>query len=1266
MGQRAGRNFCYASRTHGMQLDARGKVLASTGPLPERRRKAEEKSFERDTGMKMQFTAMRRIHTAPFLIVLLAFALIAPASLRAQFGAAPAPRLTAPIDETRLVPLKGSVLPAIRSQQSSEAAPDGFKLDRMMLQLKRSDAQQANLKQWLDDQQNPKSPRFHQWLSPQEYGSRFGAAPEDIATITEWLQSHGFTVDAVSNARNILTFSGTQASLRNAFHTEMRGYTIRNEHHWANASEVKIPAALAPVVGGIVSLNDVRRHANHRDPVLLKKNELGSKWTQVGQWSPQVVAASGNRPAPQFTAYSGNTQVYLLAPYDFATVYNLQPLWNAGLDGTGQTIAITARSNVNPADIAAFRAEYGLPATKLNVIFPTGVDPQTGATTGDYNDESETDLDVEWSGAVAKGATIDLVATPSTSTTDGTDISDEYIVDEDLASVMSVSYGTCEFDLQQSGNLFFYEIWQQAAAEGITVTVATGDYGPATCDEDFAAEGDTVAIAGDTVNGIASTPYNVAVGGTDFKTYNTVPGEFWSPTNDPTTLASVQAYVPESPWDDSCQNPELLAWLNANGGGYANTAAVCGLGPTIYQNFEGGGGGASNCINATSPYEQTECTQGYPKPSWQSAIPGVPSDNARDIPDVSLFAANGNFNSLLPYCQSDALATGSTCATSIEGAGGTSFASPAFAGIMAIVNQQMQGPQGVANYSLYKLGTKQFNDSSLASCTTSTVASGNACYFYDLAEGSDAVPCSGGSSGSTGCVNQVLGWNAGVGYDLASGIGSVNAYNLVTAWPSAASNLLTSATSLTVAPTTIYGTSLTASISVAPASAGSSTPSGPVVIQVDGQVYSLGAELSNGSTTVSIPAIPVGTHQVTAAYGGDAVFAESDSAVSTLVVSKATPAVALAATRGSVAQGQNITLSAALQVVTDGNPPGGSVTFTDNTTYKVLGTSPVVTATDPVTGQSASAATLIVGSDVLGSGANVIAASYSGDISYNPIISNTVTATYAQPFTASITPGSLQMSAAAVASGSVTINLTPAAGSTLQASAFGFNCGGSLPPGVSCSFSPATLGSSGAVTSTLTVQVNTAQIPTGAPEDRHSGRLDMIALSGLAGFLLTFALGKRSRNQLRLLAALVVGVTASCVVLGCGHSGAPAPITSGPGSTVTTLAASSQAPAYGSAVTLSAKITPGASGGTPTGSVTFLDGGTALGTVTLANSTASFTDNSLALGVHSITAKYSGDTGDQPSVSAADSVDVTYSTNLTINVTGSDGSTSVSLPVAVQ
>lgn len=1231
----------------------------------------ETKDLKRGMGMKIQITAIRKVFTRAYPLVLLAFGFCASMQSMAQSGVAPtlAPNrlITASIDEADLATLRGSTLPAIKGQTSEEVAPDDFKLDRMMLQLKRSAAQDAALKRLLNDQQNPKSPSYHRWLTPAQFGAQYSANAQDITAITNWLESHGFTIESVAKGRNIIQFSGTQAQLRSAFHTEMRGYTIRNAHHWANASDAQIPAALAPAIAGIVSLNDVPIHSNHTNPILLRKDAQTGKFVKAGQWMPATAgsAAGAFAPSPQYTIDRSGQVYHLVGPSDFAAIYNLQPLWNAGLDGAGQNIAITARSNINTADVDAFRAEFGLPAKKLNVILVTGVDPGLQRETGD---ESETALDVEWSGAVARSATIDLVVSPSTNTTDGTVTSEQYIIDENIAPVLSVSYGACEFDLQTSGNQFYNEMWEQAAAEGITVVVAAGDDGPSTCDAaDTTIE--PYEVTGLNVSGVASTPYDVAVGGTDFKTFATAPGEGWNDTNDPTSLASATGYIRESPWNNSCESPEILSYLNALGVSDPTNAALCqDQNETTYGNFQGGGGGQSNCIASTNPNQESSCTAGYPKPSWQSILPGTPSDNVRDLPDVSLFAANGAFNSVLPYCQSDALPPGYTCATDPEIAGGTSFAAPAFAGVMAIINQKVQSSQGLANYLLYKIAAQEYgNAGQLAACDASAVVPGNNCSFYDITEGNINVPCGQADCTFQGGGLDGIGWSAVPGYDMASGIGSVNIANLADAWSTAAANMLSSQTTLALPATSPYGVPLSAKISVVAAPPGTGTPTGTVLIQLDGAVFSAPADLSTGAVSLPLPAISAGAHQVIATYGGDANFDGSVSSASTLTVSKASTALALSATRTAAVEGQSVTLSAIIQVTTNGNEPTGTVSFTDTTSSTLLGTAEVSSGGGS-NGQAVALATLTLPASALASGSNAIAAAYTGDANYAASSStSSVNVAYSIPFSVAISPAQLQLSAAN-ATGAITINVTPAAGTTLQPSSLNFGCAGTLAPGVSCSFSPSTLNAStGTISSTLTVQVNTSQIsPAALPADHAKGRLELIAFSGLGGFMLIALIGKRDR--LKLFTVLCIA-TAAFGIWGCsgGSNSKSAPSKAGPGATTTALTASSLTPAFGSAVTLQASVSSASAGSTPTGAVTFFDGSSALGTMNLASGSASFSSSSLSLGSHAITAKYSGDTGDASSISAAANVDVTYSTNLTVTVgNGSGSSVSQNLPVTVQ
>jgi subtilase family serine protease len=549
-------------------------------------------------------------------------------------------------------------------------------MERMLLQLTSSSEQQTALDQLLADQQDPASPRYHAWLTPEQFGEQFGADREDIDAITGWLESQGFQVTEVAAGRRSIEFKGTVEQVETAFHTQIHRYEWNGRQHIANATDISIPAALAPVIGGVVSLHNFGPRPFHH--VI----------------SPPI--------APQ-TDLSGGP--HGLSPYDFAAIYDVSPLWTAGYDGTGQSIAIVGESDILMTDVTGFRAEFGLPVNNPTIIV-NGTDP--GIVPGD---ETESDLDVEWAGAVARGASIKFVTSASTNSSDGITLSAQYIVQHSTAPVMSLSYGLCEAQLG-SGNSFYGGLWQQAAGEGIAVFVASGDTGSAGCDS---ADSISPASQGFGVNGLASTPYNVAVGGTEFND-TASPSTYWNASNN-TQLASAKGYIPEEAWNESSYTP----------GSSANS---------LYA----GGGGAS--IE-------------WPRPSWQTAT-GVPSGTKRLTPDVSLSAA-GHDGYLIE--QGGALYL----------VGGTSASTPSFAGLMAIVNQYTHTTNGNPNSKFY----------ALAASVPSV--------YHDVTAGSNAVPCVAGSpncsaSAPSSKVGEMNGYNAGAGYDLATGLGSVDANALVTNW----------------------------------------------------------------------------------------------------------------------------------------------------------------------------------------------------------------------------------------------------------------------------------------------------------------------------------------------------------------------------------------------------------------------------------------------------------------------------------------------------
>lgn len=731
-----------------------------------------------------------------------------------------------------------------RAAYDRGAVDAGMPVQHLQLVLLRGAAQEAALQALMERQQDPQSPDYHHWLTPEEFGREFGPSDHDIQAITQWLTAGGLTVTGANKGHTVVEFSGTAAQVERAFHTAIHRYQVSGEEHWANATDPQIPAALAPVVGGIASLHNFRK----RSQAKLARRRLPP--------SP------GGDSVPLYSSNLG-FPFYAVGPSDFATIYNVKGLWNASpsIDGTGQSIAVVGRTNINIQDVRDFRALFGLPANDPQIVL-NGPDPGIIP-----EEETEADLDVQWTGAVAKNATILFVVSESafSSATDGVDLSAMYIVDNNLAPVLSESFLECEAGLGSAGNAFESQLWQQAAAEGITALLASGDAGSAGCDDPNSLNRARLGLA---VSGLASTPYDVAVGGTDFDDF-TIQAQYWSATNDPVTQASALSYIPEVPWNDSCAGGGSLTGCNASGG----------------DDIVAAGGGVSTV---------------YSLPPWQTG-PGIPAGGFRNVPDVSLFASNGFNGSFYVICERDQFG-GQPCNLingTFVGIGGTSASTPAFAGIMALVNQTTNSRQGNANYALYKLAARSGNscNSSLSTTVTNT-----ACVFYDVTKGSNSVPCATGTlncSRETGVGTGILvdpanptvaAWTATSGYDRATGLGSVNAANLAAQWN--ALGLASSSTALTLAstpptsPLTItHGQAVTATVTV---SGGSGTPTGTVSLLAAPTGTPAGFSpltLTNGTVTSPTSMLPGGTsYDVTAHYPGDGTYGPSDSPPVTVTV----------------------------------------------------------------------------------------------------------------------------------------------------------------------------------------------------------------------------------------------------------------------------------------------------------------------------------------------------------------------------------------------
>lgn len=610
----------------------------------------------------------------PFAVSVLAWMSVA-ASIPAQSlsPARPLARLLAPIEESKTVRLVGNVHPLAAATASTSTPVDpGTPMERMVLRLKSSPAQEAQLAQLITQQNDPKSPLFHRYLTPAEFAAQFGVADSDIAKLTAWLKGHGFTLEDVPGGKRSIIFSGTAAQVNSAFKTEIRSFRVSGEKHIGNIDDPQIPAALADVVGGFVQLNDFQaKHSMTRLKPL-----------------PQAMPAGA-----QYDAADG----HYLAPADYATIYDLSPLYSSGINGAGQSIAIISRSNIALSDIETFRSTFALPPNDPQVVI---VDVDPGYR---YDGNStEATLDTEWAGAIAPNATIKLIAGRCTNTSDGVAAAELYAVANNVAPIISVSYGLCESELSAGGTAFYSALWEQAAAQGQTVIVSSGDTGAAGCNS----QSDTTAsVTG--VNGLCSSPFSTCVGGSQFVEGDN-PGQYWQPGNSPAGGSAI-SYIPETTWNESA----------ANGGG----------------GLIASGGGASIAFS---------------KPSWQTG-PGVPNDGKRDVPDVSLSAA-----------QHDGYAMYQAWAGGLFSVAGTSLSAPSFAGLMALVNQKADAQQGLANPVLYALAAKQ--------------ATGGAAVFHDITTGNNSVP-------------GVTGFSAGPGYDLATGLGSVDAAVLVNHWADAVPQL---------------------------------------------------------------------------------------------------------------------------------------------------------------------------------------------------------------------------------------------------------------------------------------------------------------------------------------------------------------------------------------------------------------------------------------------------------------------------------------------
>jgi trimeric autotransporter adhesin len=871
-------------------------------------------------------------------------------SVAAQQAALPAP---AGIDESQLTTLHATVHAMARAEYDQGAVADDFPLNRLLLILARPADREQSLQAFLRNVHASSSAEYHQWVTPEEFGARFGTADADTETVATWLRSHGLSVARVTKGKSTIEFSGTAGQIRGALHTQIHRYSVQGVMFYANASEISVPQAIASRIAGFAPINSF--------PIDSYVKVLGGG----------TMNRANHHVTPQFTTSANNSPFYAFGPKDFATQYDVAPVYAAGINGTGQTIGIIGTSNLNLALVAAYRTLFDLPANQVQAIVD-GPDPGdlAGADVEGY-------LDVEVSGAIAPNATVNFyiaqneLATSVSSTSLA--LAATRAVEDNQASVLSVSFGECELELSEAGNQLWAGLWEQAAAQGQTVFVSSGDSGPTTCQPIVGTFPAIQYLDSVNVNGIGSTPWNISVGGTDFYYSDYARGApsmatLWNQTND-SSNGSLKASLSEQPWDN-------VLGLNAipfQGGTGIPSAA--------------GGGGPSNCSQETVPAAGVvpTCIAGYPKPAWQNA-PGVPNDQVRDLPDVSLFAANGQNLSAAPIC-----AEPGDCAAVTSGepqvtlVGGTSVASPSMAGVMALINQKY-GRQGQANYTLYGLA-RQYPS-----------------VFHDITAGTNDSFCGVGTIGPPDCdvpiANGPYGYSygkyaAGPGYDLASGLGSIDVNLLMNDWNKV--TYAASTTSLQVSPGSIvHGAAATLSVEVK-ANSGSSTPTGNVAIVAGSGTTipnNVSLTLTGGAATASLTNLPGGSYQLAADYSGDGNFASSSSAPVSVTVTPEPSTTGLT---------YAYTLPSATYQPVQGQIPFGSEVFfiatpaslATKATGLATGTVTLTDTNGPTSSTVALASngTATWGPVSLASGAHSVTATYSGDASYNGSTSSPINLT---------------------------------------------------------------------------------------------------------------------------------------------------------------------------------------------------------------------------------------------------------------------------------
>ena len=829
----------------------------------------------------------------------------------------PAPsRLAGPIDEHSLVALPGNVRQNLATAPDLGVVEDGMPL-QLYLVLQRSPEQQVDLDYLLARQQEPTAAEYHKWLTPKDFGARFGASPDDIVTISAWLQSHGFQFRGVLNNASMIDFAATAGQVREAFHTELHYFNVRGGKHAANVLDPQIPAALASAVAGIVGLDKIPALTNHTPVRPTAYDE------QTHRWRPADTAGS-DRALPDFDS---GAPWYLVTPQDFYTIYDVNPAFSGGELAANATVAVIEQSDIKygtvnssthaatGGDVATFRALFGVPGTLNMHVYhgygtvacnAPGIDPNG-------NDEDvEASLDAEWINATAPSANLIFMSCDQNFHS-GIWSSMAALIDNNLSDVMSLSYGESELDYV-SGNYAFQDtLYAQAAAQGQSIFISSGDSGSDVKDQNSSG----TATSGINVSGFGS-PMVTVTGGTDFSDYydaaegGPAQSTYWTVGNT-AYYSDAIGYVPETAWNNSCAS-SLFAVLN----GYSGAGYCAAEGSNAKGHVVGGSGGQSTH---------------YPVPAWQTGISGY-SGAYRSQPDIAGFAANGGWRHYLIFCDSN---HGNTCSSSTGtwgGAGGTSFVAPYMAGVAGLLVDYTGSRQGVLNPALYALARAQYTAAATATACYSNGQTSNtgvtpglpaaACIFNDVTTGNNDVPCEEGSTACyvnagasygmlsrNGSSSLSAAYQSKPGFDQITGIGTVNVYNLLTKWNTA----FTSTTGLKASITSLISsqsTNLTATVTGgAPAGYVDTPPALTGTAAFKAGAATLGScALSAGicSLSVSGAAYQAGANSVTVTYSGNGTYPSSTSSIVTVTLTGG-PSITSQPTNLTLSAGSTATFS---------------------------------------------------------------------------------------------------------------------------------------------------------------------------------------------------------------------------------------------------------------------------------------------------------------------------------------------------------------------